>query len=187
MDRNQAEQIAAKELVSGERLLWSGAPKPGGMAVSAIPVTLMGLVFTAFAAFWIASAVSMSSGSSGDGFPGAIFPLFGLPFLLIGGGMLFAPVWAYRAAQTTVYAVTDQRLMIITAAKTVGVRSFTPEDIGDMARVEGPDGSGTLKFGAVTNLMVRNGAKLSLGAFIGIPEVRRVEQLIRENLLQRAA
>ena len=187
MDRIEIEQTAMKQLDSDERLLWSGAPSPGGTAVSALPLTFMGILFTGFAAFWIASAAHMSSGSSGDGFPGAIFPLFGVPFLLIGVGMLLGPVWAYRSAKSTVYAVTDRRVMVITAAKTVGVRSFTPDDIGDIVRVEGPDGSGTLRFGTPANLAVRDGARLSMGGFIGIPEVRRVEQLIRENLLQRAA
>ena len=187
MDRIEAEQIAAKQIDSGERLLWSGTPKPSGIALSALPLTFMGILFSGFAAFWIASAASATSGASGDGFPGAIFPLFGVPFLLIGLGMLLAPVWAYRSARSTVYAVTDRRVMVITAAKTVGVRSFTPDDIGDLVRVEGPDGYGTLKFGATPNLEVRDGMRLSLGVFVGIPEVRRVEQLIRENLLQKAA
>ena len=187
MDRIEAEQVATKELDPGERLLWSGVPSARGTAVSALPLTFMGILFTGFAAFWIASAASATSSFSGDGFPGAIFPLFGVPFLLIGLGMLFGPLWAYRGAKSTVYAVTDKRVMVITAANTVGVRSFTPDDIGDIVRVEGPDGSGTLRFGAAANLAVRGGARLSLGVFVGIPEVRRVEQLIRENLLQRAA
>jgi len=187
MDRTQAEQIAMKQLDNGERLLWSGVPSPGGLAVSALPLTFMGILFSGFAAFWIASAASMTSGSSGDGFPGAIFPLFGVPFLLIGLGMLSAPLWAYRSAKNTIYAVTDGRVMVITAARTIGVRSFTPDDIGDIVRVEGPDGSGTLKFGTAATLTGRNESRLSMGVFVGIPEVRRVEQLIRENLLQRAA
>ena len=136
MERMEAEQVAMKQLDSGERLLWSGSPRPGGMALAALPLTFMGIVFTGFAAFWIASAMNVSSGSSGDGFPGAIFPLFGVPFLVIGFGMLLGPVWAYRSAKNSVYAVTDKRVLIITGAKTVGVRSFAPEDIGEIVRVE---------------------------------------------------
>ena len=37
------------------------------------------------------------------------FPLFGLPFVLIGLGMLTAPHWAKRKALRTAYAVTDRR------------------------------------------------------------------------------
>jgi hypothetical protein len=204
MERMEAEQVAMKQLDSGERLLWSGSPRPGGMALAALPLTFMGVVFTGFAAFWIASAMNVSSGSSGDGFPGAIFPLFGVPFLVIGFGMLLGPVWAYRSAKNTVYAVTDKRVLIITGTKTVGVRSFAPEDIGEIVRVEAQDGSGTLKFGIGTigspgmlvtagamstaNAMsARRSSRFAMGLFVGIPEVRRVEQLIRENLLLRAA
>jgi hypothetical protein len=42
-----------------------------------------------------------------------LFPLFGVPFVLIGLGMLAAPYWMRRKAQNTVYALTDKRALIL--------------------------------------------------------------------------
>ncbi len=57
---------------------------------------------------WTASSATSRTGGSW-----LFFPLFGVPFLLIGLGMLAAPLWAYLRTRGTVYAVTEGRAVII--------------------------------------------------------------------------
>src|SRR6266568_1851621 len=113
MDRIQAEQIVTPQLDPGESLLWCGVPDPSRIALSTLPAALVGIPFAGFAAFWIYMAYTMTSKASRAIGPFAFFPLFGVPFLLVGLGVLGSPLWAYLAALRTAYAVTGQRAMII--------------------------------------------------------------------------
>jgi hypothetical protein len=153
-----AERIAEEACAPGERLLWSGFPRPKSAAIGAIPGTVFGLLFAGFAAFWISAAAASTSQSVDFQFPGSLFPLFGVPFLLIGIGLPFSPLWGYRNAKHTVYAVTDRRVFIAS-----GTRTRTAAYLGSRNMQRGP--------------------RVTL---VGIPGVRSVEELIRENLLRRA-
>lgn len=187
MDQAQVEQLAMSQLDGGERLLWSGAPAPGAAALRALPASLIGIPFTAFAAFWIWTANSATSRISSDAGPWAFFPLFGVPFLLVGLGVFAAPLWVYLAAGKTVYALTEKRAMIIMALGTRAVQSFTHEDIGEITRTERADGSGSVYFASRGMATSQGLPRMARIGFEGIPEVRRVEQLIRDHLQQKAA
>jgi hypothetical protein len=119
MTLSDAQQRAQSELQSGESLYWTGTADPRRAALMAFPASLFGIPFAGFALFWISSAyhaTSAMSRSSSNSFTRgfAIFPLFGLPFLLIGLGVILTPLWVYLKGLSTVYAVTNQRVMIIT-------------------------------------------------------------------------
>jgi hypothetical protein len=184
MDQARAEQIAIEQLSGGERLLWAGSPAPGSAALGALPATVFGIPFTGFAAFWISSTARITTREEG---PWALFPLFGVPFLLIGLGLLLAPLWAYLAARNTVYAVTERRALIISGSRSRRVRSFTGAEVGNITRVERADGWGTVTFAAGTPVGSKGFERYSRASFVGIPEVRRVEQLIRDHLLLQQA
>ena len=53
----------------------------------------------------------------------------GISLLLIGLGIVFAPLLAYFKAQKTAYAVTDKRVLVITGGRTRSIKSCTPADI----------------------------------------------------------
>ena len=184
MDQTRAEEIAIRQIEPGERLLWTGTPAPAAAAIGALPASLFGIPFTAFAGFWIWGAAEATSGA---GRPGAFFPLFGLPFLLIGLGMLAAPLWAALRARGTVYAVTERRTLIIIGDGTGGVISHARSDIRDLMRVERADGTGSVFFAWRSRVSSRGFDRRSRVGFVGIPEVRRVERLIREQILEPAA
>src|SRR5207247_633237 len=102
------------ELDAGERILWCGQPNPGRMWIHAVPILIFGIPWTLFAVFWMAMAIGFGTHASGP--PGpfrSLFPLFGLPFVLIGIGMLSAPYWMARTARSTIYAITDKRALVI--------------------------------------------------------------------------
>ncbi|HTO92542.1 MAG TPA: hypothetical protein VMJ70_15530 [Candidatus Sulfotelmatobacter sp.] len=188
MDRMQAEQIAAAQLDPGERLLWSGFPSPGAAARRALPAAAFGIPFTAFAVFWIATAYSFTSKGPHVPGPWALFPLFGIPFLLVGLGVLTAPIWVYLGAEKTVYAVTEKRAMIIVNVAGRGVQSFTHEDMSNITRTENANGSGSIYFASRMMSTSQSGMmRMTRIGFEGIPDVRQVEQLIRDQMGQKAA
>jgi hypothetical protein len=119
--------------------------------------------------------------------PFQFFPLFGIPFLIVGFGILTSPLWAYLTAKSTVYAVTDRRAMIMVGWPRAAVQSYGPADIRDLQRVEGADGRGTLMFASQVWTGNNGFPRSSRIGFVGISDVRAVEQLIRDNLHKAAA
>src|SRR5438270_1294317 len=93
MNPGDAQLRAQSELQSGESILWTGTADPGRAALSALPASLFGLPFAGFALFWITQAyhaTSTMNRSSNNAFVKGfgVFPLFGLPFLLVGLGIV---------------------------------------------------------------------------------------------------
>jgi len=179
------DAIARNELEPGESLLWSGSPDPRRSMLTSLPVLLFAIPWTAFAIFWVATAAGMTSNVRGSGGGSGFFPLFGIPFILIGLAMLSGPFWAYRKAQKTVYAVSNKRAIIITGGLTRNVQSFYPRSLGAIERSEKADGSGNIIFARRTNSNYNSNSNQSQTSttsigFFGIPDVRTVERLIRQ-------
>jgi hypothetical protein len=187
VEKIQAEQIATSQLDGGERLLWSGSPDPGTVAMGALPISLFGIPFGGFACFWVWGAWHQVSRSASAPGPWILFPLFGLPFVMVGLGLISMPFWVWLGAKRTVYAITERRAIIISGFGARGVSSFTHSEICDLTRIEKADGSGTLWF-ATRPFTSSNGMQRNLRVgFQGIPDVRQVEQLIRDNLQEQKA
>ena len=106
----------------------------------------------------------------------SLFALFGVPFVLVGLGMLTSPYWLYKKAKQTVYALTNRRAMIITGGSTKKVQSFTGNDIGIIERTERSNGIGDVVFATV----VGKKSDQPVG-FMGISEARRVERLLLDT------
>lgn len=169
------------ELRSGERVAWMDQPIPGRMARATWPIVLFGIPWTAFALFWTAGAAWGTSKM--DGGPGlfSAFPLFGLPFILIGVGMLSSPYWARRRARRSAYVLTDRRAIVFTAGwrGSITVRSFEPERLNDLRRKQHPDGSGDLVF-AQDIRRDSDGDRLATDVgFLAVREVKSVEEMVR--------
>lgn len=177
--QNDVLEIARDEMAPDERLFWAGRPDAKRLAFQTLPIVLFGIPWTCFTVFWVAVAAQGVWGSDTRA-PGAfvLFPLFGIPFVLVGLGMLSAPFWAYRKGQQTVYAVSDRRVLIIGGGKTRSVQSYTNEDIGTIERKERGDGSGDLIFSRTVS-PTRNGSSTTTPiGFFGIPDVRGVETIL---------
>lgn len=125
---------ARAEMAPGETLIWADRPLP---RVSLVwPMVLFGMLVFGFALFWTAQAWQA----------GGAIAIFGLPFLGIGAVLLAAPWWRPKRARHTVYAISDQRLLIMRGWPARVVQSFAPQDIGRLQRHEREDGSGDLIF-----------------------------------------
>lgn len=134
----------AEFLADGETLLWQGRPDSRIEWSSLLSVeSAFGLFFTGFSVFWIVGArmiTAMIGQSGGMEVVFALFPLFGIPFLLVGlymvAGRLF---WdAYLRARTW-YALSDRAAYI--ARETRGKRSLKRYPIDTMQAPELIDGS----------------------------------------------
>lgn len=168
------------ELRSGERIVWAAQPVAKRFARGSWPIVIFGVFWTAFSVFWVATA---ARGTWSNSTPGVfkLFPLFGLPFVLIGIGMLISPIWMRKRAAKTVYMITDQRAVIMSEAwpRRTHVQSYAPAQLQSVSREENPDGSGDLIF--ETHIWRgRDGSPRTqrLG-FYAVPDVKAVEEHIR--------
>ena len=184
MNPTDAQFRAQSELESGETLFWAGSADPRRAALTAIPASIFGLPFAGFALFWISQsyrATSVMSKSAHNSFVSGfnVFPLFGLPFLLVGLAMVLAPLWAFLRGKSTVYAVTNRRVTIISGTNSRSVQSITPADIASVEHRERPDGSGDVVL--MTNTLQRRGSNMAMPmkvALCGIPNVKQVAEQV---------
>ncbi len=180
----EVEERVLAEVERGESIVWVGRPGGGRFFLSVLPVFVFGVPWTAFSIFWVA----MASQARGPGAIGIMFPLFGLPFIAIGAGMLAAPFWAQRRSGQVAYVVTNRRVIFFEPNFPSGqkVVSLRPGEFGPIERVERGDGSGDITFGVPLAAQLRQNATAVARRFVGIAQVRDVESLIRRGLLERA-
>lgn len=83
------------ELDNDEIIEWMYMPIPHYFKRMSLAMFLFAIPWTAFAFFWIygASGFEMPDFSKGGA---SLFPLFGLPFVLVGIGMLSSSLWTYK-------------------------------------------------------------------------------------------
>jgi len=143
---NVADSTVENELRAGERLLWKGRPRSGiklrGSDVFLIPFSLL---WGGFAIFWEASVLTHVPGNT----PIALlFPLFGVPFVLLGLYLIFGRFLVdAKRRERTEYALTNQRAIIATGVFGRKIRSIDYRLIPDTTITEKSDMSGTIAFG----------------------------------------
>ncbi len=183
LPRETAALVGA-ELLPGERISWVGQPIPGRFARKSIAIVLFGIPWTAFAVFWMVGAGigTWKSSFKGGGFGlFSLFPLFGLPFVLIGIGMLSSPYWMRRKARRTAYVITDRRALVFDAGGWSGttIRSFEPDRLCDLRRIQNNDGSGDIIFERQWRSDNDGGRQSTDIGFLAIADVKSVEDSIR--------
>lgn len=166
------------ELHRDEAVRWSGEPVPAFFSPGVLPRFLFAIPWTAFAVFWTTSAYAATHAAEAPGFD--VFPLFGIPFVLIGLGMLSAPLRNRMKLARTAYAVTDRRLLVV-AYDLFGkrsVRSFERTDLASVRREEGADGTGDLFFAQDVGHGKHGTYSIPVG-FVGVRNVRAAEDAVR--------
>lgn len=170
-------QEAQRQIDHGEKLIWAERAGAAKVAFRHLPTALFGIPFLAFSIFWTVMASSMTSGESGMF---GLFPLFGLLFVAVGAGLVLSPFWGYAVGVGTVYAITDQRLMVLRKFPRYSVESYEPEDIGRITRTEGSGGRGDVIFREEMRRGSRGRTRTHRIGFFGVPHVRRVEDEVRK-------
>ena len=173
-----------------ERVLWSGQPKQGlRLQASDAMMIPFSLMWGGFAIFWEASALGLVAAHRNfpPSDPGQIvswiFPLWCVPFVVVGLYMIFGRFF-YDAAlrRKTWYAVTDQRLIILKSLFSSSVTSFDYGQLSGLNLTERGDRSGDITFGAplmVGDYNTRTNRRTIVPGFYLLPDARRIYDLIR--------
>lgn len=169
-----------RELESDETPVWIGQPIPKFFSRTPLSNFLFAIPWTAFSIFWMCGAAGFRIPEFG---PQMFFMLFGLPFVLIGLGLLSTPFWERSRMKKTAYVITDHRAIIFSGGfSSTTIRSFEPSELKSTTRHEKANGTGDILFdpdAEEQNSHNRNFSHATVG-FFNIPNVREVEKHIRE-------
>ena len=186
-------EAAVQRETAGEAVRWTGRPGVLRAFAGASLIWLFAVPWTAFALFWeltVLGALLFGKSTPGAGSMGHtmgwVMALFGLPFVLIGLGMMLALVGALRTARRTVHVLTSKRLMTITEGRIKRVKSVFPAQIRSIERKERPDGSGNLRLIVGTEKDSDGDTVTKAEDLIAVPDVRKLEGLLLD-LKRRAA
>jgi len=186
-------QIIQNELKPGEKLLWSGQPQSGiRFRTSDIFLIPFSLLWGGFAIFWEVGVLYMLFATSGtNNAPPMpiriIFPLFGIPFVLVSLYLIFGRfIVDARLRENTYYAVTDQRILIVSKFFGHKVQSLNLRHLPELSLTQKADGSGTITFGLSGPFSARGnfqwpGASRYQGpSFDMVERVREVYGIVQE-------
>ena len=178
-----------RQLAADEKILWTGRPL-GGLRLQAADATLIpfSLMWGGFAIFWEYGVLfGLDPSGSPSSSPAPIFMrLWGIPFVVVGLYLIVGRFFgdAFQRART-IYAVTDQRILILTQAFGKRLRSLPLRTLPEMTLAEKSDGSGTIIFGASTfgaGAFGTNRRGERPPAFEFVERVRNVHDLIQGTL-----
>jgi hypothetical protein len=104
------------------------------------------LLWCGFAIFWEVMALTATTKAPGP--IAIIFPLFGVPFVLIGLYMVFGRLIVdARMRERTFYGITSERIIIVSGLFGRRTKSLNLRTLSDISLTERPDGIGTITFG----------------------------------------
>jgi len=169
----------------GESILWCGTPlERVRFRIKDNPTFLFGIPFLAFAIFWTLTA---ASASSGGGAIGSVFPLFGIPFILVGVSMVFiSPYRNVRNRNNAVYAITDKKVYILYDNQRQRLISYEFSQLSNVTLEITGDNIGNIKF--QTGQYYRYTSRRRYGAveretdgFFGINDVSYVFRILNQQ------
>lgn len=146
------------------------------------------LIWGGFAIFWEFTALNGKAPS--------FFPLFGVPFVLIGlfliFGRFFLDAWLRNR---TFYALTDRRVLIARSGPWSNFNAINLDRLPEATLIEAGDGRGTIRFGQAPQYWGANRSG-SFGSwipaldptpqFLGIDDARRVFAAVQERSQAKA-
>lgn len=182
--------ILRGELDAGEKLLWSGKPK-GGLRLKRSDAFLIpfSLVWGGFAFVW--EVLALATVPEDSGLTDYAFPLFGVPFVIIGIYLIFGRfIYDAIIRSKTVYALTNKRIIFVVGNASKTVRSFKLSNLGDVSYYEKNDGSGSITFNTRINnysytYKLNNHARRKSSSSVNfelIEKVKEVYMLYRQQL-----
>ena len=180
--------LIRRQLGVGEQVFWHGQPIDGlrlrPRDAFVIPFSLL---WCGFAVFWNATAWSQHAPP--------FFRLWGMPFLLVGAYMVIGRFFvdAWMRARTD-YAVTNERVLIVTHLFSERVTSLSLAFLPEMTLQVGASGRGTIQFRIAAPVAVTwnmpgtfNPQQGMPPSFFEIPDARAVADLVRQLQERRRA
>ncbi len=179
-DADDLQQQLRASLEPYEKILWVGFPQQGIVFTSQdtfmIPFSIL---WGGFAIFWEVSVFRSHRAP-------AFFVLWGVPFVLVGLYLIFGRFFAdARTRARTIYALTDQRVVILGGFWRPSLRSLELAGLSEINLTERQDGRGSITFGPLSNLGAGmrgwpTGNRNQSPCFEGIPQARSVLTQIRD-------
>jgi hypothetical protein len=148
--RNAVQELLRGELVPDEEILWVDQPDPSVIFTNAdIFLVPFSVFWGGFAVFWECAALFMPRISNhGMSAPLTPFPLFGLPFVLIGFYFIFGRfIYKKWKKQHTYYAVTNKRAIILSDTNRGNIKAIRINTLQGLSRNMRSDGHGSISFG----------------------------------------
>jgi hypothetical protein len=110
------ENIFREELLPDEKIAWSAQPDRASLfSKSDFYLIPFSILWGGFAIFWEISVLQIVPGSEDAGIVGLVFPLFGIPFVVIGLYFMVGRFWyKSKKKEHTYYALTNKRILILT-------------------------------------------------------------------------
>jgi len=134
IDKNLMNRIQ-EVLEPGEQVVWMDMPIPRYFTKGIWGGLLAGTIFTVFGVLGTLGYIKQS------GFD--IIPfILGCSFVLIGLLLLSTPIWSYRTALQTAYAITSKRAISIEEGGGSSISYYLPADLQNIYCKVRPDGSG---------------------------------------------
>jgi len=187
------KSIFQEELLKDEEILWMGQPNPNinftSMDWFLIPFSIM---WGGFAIFWELSALGMLfvNSSNETNIP-IVFPLFGIPFVIMGLYFIFGRfIYKKWKKRRTYYAITNKRVLIITNTNNKKIMAEFIDNIPAINYSQKSNGIGNIRFGNfnfMTDMYENTGMDFFSGfsgksspAFFDIDNVKEVYTLVNE-------
>jgi hypothetical protein len=185
-----------EELLKDEKILWKGQPDPNkNFTKKDYFLVPFSILWGGFAIFWEVMATwaifFSNHGTNADSFA-LIFPIFGIPFVLIGLYFMFGRfIYKRKKKVKTWYLVTNLRVIEINYMGGKSVNSANIDTIPSYSKSIDHDGIGTLIFGS-NNMISGMYANFGLDffgsmygtpapAFHDIKNAETVYQLVQEE------
>jgi hypothetical protein len=175
----EPEDLIRNELAAGERLLWTGRPRQG------IVLRPADIFFISFSLMWGGFAIFWEVGVLASGAPW-FMSIWGIPLVLIGLYIIFGRFLVdARQRASKFYAVTSERVLIVSGVFAQKVRSLDLDAIGDVSLTERRNGAGTITLSQVPHYWWSSGMEWPGLASLDIPrfelagEARQVYEIIR--------
>jgi hypothetical protein len=143
------------------------------------------LVWGGFAFFWEFSVLKIAPKAQNP--TAVVFPLFGIPFVLVGLYIIFGRfIFDAIARSKTKYGVTSDRIVILSGVFSQQTKSLQLRTLSDVSLTEGSSGYGTITFGpsglyggVFQGGSWPNSRGVASPAFEMIPDAKQVYDLVR--------
>ncbi|HEX4081079.1 MAG TPA: PH domain-containing protein [Rhizomicrobium sp.] len=175
----QPDDIAGR-LLSGEKIIWTGRPRQGLLLTSRDALLVpFSILWGGFAIFWEYSVLFLvrpHRSAAAHAPPAIIFPLFGAGFVLVGLFLMFGRfLLDAQLRKGTIYAVTDQRVLILRSGPMNKFVSLSLDRLPGITLSEGRNGCGTITFGDSGSNWARPGFQIWVPALDAVPRFLNIE------------
>ena len=180
------QKLVNRELHARENVIWSAQPGLRRFVVQGLALAAFGAVWTALILLGIWQFIGFWGGGPVVPFDIATLVL-GIPFLLIGLGLLSAPYWMVLKARHTAYALTDRRVLVV--ERVLGwktARSYGPAQLTHVLRREKSSGAGDLILQEIMGRDSEGSARTEEIGLWGLTNVREIETLIKDTMAKAA-